>query len=97
MSPITITAILTAKPGREEQLYQELIQVITPSRREKGCIEYSLHQSLGNKGTFVFYETWGSEEALASHTDSEHYNRYRKNTETLVEKREVYRLQKVDL
>ncbi|WP_341357928.1 putative quinol monooxygenase [Rossellomorea sp. y25] len=97
MSSITITAILTAKPGREEQLYQELIQVITPSRREDGCIEYSLHQSLANNATFVFYETWESEEALASHIESEHYNRYRQNTVTLVEKREVYRLQKVDI
>lgn len=95
MSSITINAILTAKPGCEEKLYEELLHVIGPSQAEEGCIVYTLHRSLENKAVFVFYETWESEAALYAHIVSEHYKRYRSNTESLIEKREVHRLQKV--
>jgi len=95
MKPITINAIMTAKPGMEDDLFQEMQKMVEPSRAEKGCEEYSLHQSVEQEGVFVFYETWQDEEALKKHMETEHYQNYRKKIESLVEKREVYRLTKV--
>ncbi|WP_416730686.1 putative quinol monooxygenase [Fictibacillus sp. JL2B1089] len=94
---ITINAILKAKPGKEESLREELIKVVQASRQEEGCISYTLHESTENPETFVFYENWRDEDALSRHIESDHYKDYRTNIETLVHKREVYRLNIIDL
>lgn len=95
MASITINAILKAKPGKEQLLREELEKVIQPSRAENGCIEYCLHESLEDKGVFVFYETWKNEESLKLHLESNHYQKYRQNITPLLDTREVYRLQKI--
>ncbi|MGD6776805.1 MULTISPECIES: putative quinol monooxygenase [Bacillaceae] len=95
MKPITINAIMTAKPGMEDDLFQEMQKMVAPSRAEKGCEEYTLHQSVEQEGVFVFYETWQDEQALKEHVATKHYLNYRRKIESLVEKREVYRLTKV--
>lgn len=93
---ITINAILKAKPGKEASLREELVKVVQASRKEEGCINYTLHESTEERQTFVFYETWRDEDALKSHIESEHYSNYRKNIESLIQQREVYRLNVID-
>ncbi len=95
MNPITINVIMVAKPGKEDDLFQEMQKMVAPSRAEKGCEEYSLHQSVEQQGVLVFYETWQDEQALNDHVETEHYRNYRQKIESLVEKREVYRLMKI--
>ncbi|TAL59766.1 MAG: antibiotic biosynthesis monooxygenase [Legionella sp.] len=58
----TVVAILQAAEGKEEALKQALIEVIEPSRKEKQCIEYKLHQDKNNPGQFILYENWQSAE-----------------------------------
>ncbi|MED1864718.1 putative quinol monooxygenase [Fictibacillus nanhaiensis] len=94
---ITINAILEAKPGKEDALREELIKVVQASRKEEGCISYTLHESTENPETFVFYENWLDEDVLTRHIESDHYKNYRTNIEMLVQKREVYRLSIIDL
>ncbi|WP_145950091.1 putative quinol monooxygenase [Paenibacillus sp. Y412MC10] len=91
---IIICAVLKAKPENEQSLRDELNKLIEPSRAEPGCVEYTLHYSLDNKGTFVFYESWIDEEALNTHLKTDHYQTYRKNVEGILDVREVYRLEK---
>ena len=57
-----ITVILEAKPGKELELKQALMDVVEPHRREKACLEYRLHQDLNNPAQFVIYARWTSEE-----------------------------------
>jgi len=95
MSEIIINAILQAKPGKEEELRSELVKVIEPSRGEKGCIQYTLHQDTDKAGTFVFYEKWESKEDIEAHIETPHYQQYRQQTESLIESRAVHRLQEV--
>ncbi|MBN9653502.1 antibiotic biosynthesis monooxygenase [Halobacillus sp. GSS1] len=92
---ITINAIIKAKQGQEEALLAEMKKAVEPSRSEEGCIEYTLHRSLDDDGTFVFYETWENEAALKAHIDSEHYQAYREATAELTESRTVHKLQKL--
>lgn|SRR4051812_48826170 len=93
MGEITINAVLKAKPGKEELLRAELLKMIEASRAEDGCVQYTLHESTEDKETFVFYERWKDEKALTFHIETEHYEYYRQQTEQLLEKRDVYRLQ----
>ncbi|MBT2760305.1 putative quinol monooxygenase [Paenibacillus sp. ISL-20] len=96
MSVITICAILKAIPGHENHLREELLKLIEPSRAEKGCMEYKLHQSLEEKGTFVFYESWVDENSIILHVNTEHFLTYRKNIETIIDTEVVYHLQNME-
>ncbi|MCM3005077.1 putative quinol monooxygenase [Priestia koreensis] len=95
MSAITINAILTAKPGKEELLRKELQAVLEPSRAEAGCVQYVLHESMEEQGVFVFYELWRDEEALNAHVEADHYKNYREKTADLVAERQVFRLRQI--
>ncbi len=65
--PLTVIAVLKAKPGKEELLKQEIIDCIAPTRAEAGCINYDLHQSLDDRTSFTLYENWRSKEDLDQH------------------------------
>jgi quinol monooxygenase YgiN len=65
--PLTVIAVLKAKAGKEEALKEAITGCIAPTRAEEGCINYDLHQSLDNKGTFTLYENWRSKQDLDAH------------------------------
>ena len=49
---ITVIATLEAKEGKEEALEKALSQIIEPTRKEGGCINYDLHRTLDNPKVF---------------------------------------------
>lgn len=73
MSQITVIAVLKAKPGLESQVKQELEKMVEETQKEKGCINYDLHEQLGTPGTFLFHENWESQEALDNHMQTPHF------------------------
>jgi quinol monooxygenase YgiN len=69
---LTVVAEMTAKPGREEDLRKALLALITPTRREDGCVQYDLHIHSTDPARFLFYENWASEAHLERHAASPH-------------------------
>lgn len=69
---ITVVAIIKAKPGEEDRVRQALLDLIPPTRKEKGCINYDLHVSRDDPGRFVFLENWSTQADLDRHLASEH-------------------------
>lgn len=65
--PLTLVAYLRAKAGREEELGQRLRTLIEPTRRESGCLNYDLHCSHDEPGTWMLYENWRSRADLDLH------------------------------
>jgi quinol monooxygenase YgiN len=53
----------------EEKVKKELLTLVSPTRSEKGCINYDLHQSVENKSLFIFYENWVSKKDLDKHLE----------------------------
>jgi quinol monooxygenase YgiN len=51
----TVVVILEAKPGKETELKNALVNVIQPSRSEKTCLEYRVHQENNNPAQFILY------------------------------------------
>src|SRR2546428_10933244 len=51
---ITVIARLKAKPGLEDSVRQELFKLLAPTRSEKGCINYDMHQSCDDASFFSF-------------------------------------------
>ncbi len=69
---VTVVAQIRAKDGMEEQVKQELMGLVGPTRSEKGCINYDLHQSTEDKSLFMFYENWASKKDLDEHARTPH-------------------------
>ena len=75
---IIVVAQIRAKDGMEEAVKQELVALVGPTRSEKGCIKYELHQSLENKSLFMFYENWASKKDLEEHIHMPHMKSHMK-------------------
>ena len=64
---LTVMALIRAKSEKEEIVKQGLLALLEPTRKEAGCINYDLHQSVGTPGLFMFYENWKSNKDLDEH------------------------------
>lgn len=82
---LIIVARIQAKVGREEFIKGELMKLIDPTRAERGCITYDLHQDNENSGVFLFYEVWESRELWQEHMNNDHLKAYMEATEGAVE------------
>ncbi|MBY3252304.1 antibiotic biosynthesis monooxygenase [Rhizobium laguerreae] len=58
MAELTNVAYFTAKPGRSQYLGAELLQLVTPSRNEEGCLRYEIHQSNDVADVWMVLEDW---------------------------------------
>ena len=84
MSLLTVVAVLKAKPGKEEELRQALLDLVGPSRAEGGCIQYDLHVSTEKPGEFVFFEKWMDRAALEAHRHRPHLQAFGSRKEELL-------------
>ena len=64
---LIVVAQIKAKPGSENQVRQELLSLVAPSRKDDGCLNYDLHQALDNPALFLFHENWTSKAHLDQH------------------------------
>lgn len=56
MAELTNAALFNAKPSRSEELGSELPQLVSPSRQEKGCLRYEIHQSKDHPNSWMVLE-----------------------------------------
>ena len=63
---------LHAAAGRGDELRRGVAAVLAPTWAEPGCILYYLHEDFADPQTLLIYEIWRDEEALETHTESEH-------------------------
>lgn len=64
---VTIVALIKAKPQYEEKVKETLLNLVSHTRKEAGCINYDLHQSADDTSLFMFYENWKSKKDLDEH------------------------------
>lgn len=83
---ITIVAFITAKPGMQQQVREVLLDLVEQTRKERGCVNYDLHQSQDNPREFVMYENWESAADLDAHAKSEHLQAFGKAAGHLLER-----------
>lgn len=94
---IHVVAVLTAKPGKREEVLTIFRANIPNVLAEKGCIEYGPTVDAGFPGvatygadTFVVIEKWESQDALAAHMKAPHMVAYGAATKDLLAARAVY-------
>lgn len=68
----TVIGVLRARPERRDELLAILRELVAPTRREEGCVDYHLHVSDADPNLFLFYENWRSREDLDRHLTMPH-------------------------
>ena len=65
-------ARIKASPGKENEVRDQLLSLIGPSRQDKGCLNYDLHQAAEDPALFLFHENWISKGHLDAHLQTPH-------------------------
>lgn len=74
--PITVIALAKIKPGKEIEFKKAVLDILEPTRKEKGVIQFLFHQSTSSTQEFAFYEQWERQEDLNTHLKSVHMQRF---------------------
>lgn len=96
MSRITVIARIVAKETSQEIVRSELLKLVSATRKEEGCLEYTLHQDNDNPLVFMFYENWKDESSLARHMNSEHFRNYVSVTDGMLDEKAVNKLTRIE-
>ena len=75
--PIIMTVSFQARPGKETELRAALLEVLTPTRQEDGCLFYDLHVAADDPSKFLFHESWASKAHHAAHDGTPHIQQLR--------------------
>jgi quinol monooxygenase YgiN len=69
---LVFTATLKAKSGKEKELEEVLIDMVSKVQNEEGALVYILHRARDDAGQFTFYEKYKDQEALDFHDSTPH-------------------------
>ncbi len=72
-NPITVFAKWQVKDGHVESVLNLFTELVAKTRQEEGNLFYTVHQSNTEPGTFMLYEAYKNEDAVAAHRASEHF------------------------
>ena len=96
---IHVIAIITAKPGKRDEILRHFRGNVAAVRAEKGCIEYGAAvdadpalpvQTKYGPETFVVVEKWESMDALKAHAAAPHMAAYGAKTKELLASRVIH-------
>lgn len=73
---LEMTALISAKPGKEAQLKAALREVVAETVKEPGCIMFQVFEDLENPGKFVLWEIFKNREALRDHINKDYTKAY---------------------
>ena len=96
---IHIVAVISAHPGKRDELLATFREVLPLVHKEKGCQEYqpvtdvdgaSTSQALLGDDVYMVIEKWDNIEDLRAHAASDHMAEFQKKAGHLVASRKVY-------
>ena len=94
---VTVVVRMKAKTGMEVRVRQELLNLLKPTRTERGCINFDMHQATNDPSLFLFHGNWVSEEDLKRHFETPHIKRWIEEAKALLATpMELTRWRKVD-
>jgi len=71
-----IVAILTARPGKADELRALLLGMVAPCRAEPGNLRWDIWQDQANAERFVLDELYVDSAAMAAHRETPHFKAY---------------------
>lgn len=70
---LTIIAKFKLNNDSIESTRNELLKMVEPTYKEKGCIDYIFYQDKEDPSILFVYENWESKEDLDAHMNSAHF------------------------
>lgn len=65
-----INASFFIKENQRENFLSDAEELISETRKEEGCLAYTLYESLEERNTFIMVENWQDQLAIESHNQS---------------------------
>jgi quinol monooxygenase YgiN len=96
---IHVIAVITAKPGKREEILKHARANLAAVRAEKGCIEYGPVVDADNAlpfqtklgpDAFMVVEKWESMDALKAHAAAPHMAAYGAKTKEMIASRVIH-------
>ncbi len=76
MSNLVLVVNVKIKPGHADALIPAMLENATQSALEETCYQFDVIVSQDDPNTFMFYEVYKDEQALADHRQTPHYLNY---------------------
>jgi quinol monooxygenase YgiN len=86
---VTLIVLLRAREGQETLLEAELRALVSPTRKEDGCLRYDLYRSVDTPGALLLHEVWATRDAHTQHTHSPHFLRWNARKDALLAGRDA--------
>jgi quinol monooxygenase YgiN len=64
---IVLMARLKVKADKIQEAKAAALAIVEPSRKEAGCLNYDIHQSIEDETVFMWHETWANRDAVEEH------------------------------
>jgi quinol monooxygenase YgiN len=88
---IRVVAHFKPKPGKSDEVRRLLLGFTAPTRKEKGCVFYDLHENPDDPEDLTFIEEWETVEDLDAHGQSTHIREGQKRMPDLMDVADVRR------
>jgi quinol monooxygenase YgiN len=72
---IVIAGYFVLDPSKREPAIAAAREMMSETRKEKGCISYTFSADLDEPGRFRIFEEWENDDALAAHFEAPHMAR----------------------
>lgn len=80
-----VVAKIKAAKGREAEMEQALVDVVSKVKEEAGTLIYTLHRDQNDPCVFLFYEKYKDMDALVAHSSTPHFKALFKTIKPLLE------------
>ena len=81
---IVIAGTVPVRPDRRAEAVRVAVAMAEATRAEPGCVTYRFAADLGDPNTFLVFEEWEDEAALARHFATPHMAEFRRALPELV-------------
>lgn len=76
MSDLVLVVTVKVKPGVADVLKPAMLENAAQSIKEETCYQFDVIVSQDDENTFIFYEVYKDEQALAAHRQTPHFLNY---------------------
>ncbi len=98
MSRVHVIAVITAKPGKRDEVLANFNANVPAVHAEEGCIEYGAATDCAEAGfaapygpdSFVVIEKWASLDHLKAHAAAPHMKAYAEKNKDLLADRKIH-------
>lgn len=81
----TVITKFKARTDKLEEAKRALYALVVPTLQQEGCLQYDLHESNDEPGTFFLYENWADDESLARHLKDDYNEDFKRRSGTLLQ------------